>query len=436
LKGGKFFSTTLSVHRSSIIVATFFAAIAAFLNLPGQIVVEPSSGMYPGGGSWLGCQQVRLQGWPFSFLRHELEYLQPGRKPFDSTLVWTFPHVSPNFSKAKVALNVACCIALFAVVLLIAEYRRRQRRSFWQVRISEMLAVTLCIAAICAALAAQKRKYDSNESQLSGLRPFVLGGGPPRNLARWQHGGPHWLRAIVGDRFPDWLDQVVHVEAEGGDVHIVAGMSGILQFTPHGIWQPKQLEYITQIDGLRSIDFDHAYSFDFATKGRWESVEGEREFMRLADTKSLTHLSLHNLYIGPSAYSVLLQMPQLEELVLSHASDSNITDDTLKYLAKLNRLKLLSVKSSRVTSKGVENLVHLQQLKYLQLDFTGIDDASIESIAKLSQLEVLTLDGTAVSADAILRLAALPHLRFVGLSHELRQVKIQFERKMPDVEFY
>ncbi len=197
------------LHASTWIVALSVVLTLVFLNLPGQIVAEASSSMYPGGGTQLHCEDFRYQGWPWAFTRHKLGPVKSDIQPFDPKHVWRWPDGRYEFFTYAMAANIVGGIAIAAVCAFLAEKRRRGRNTAWQFRISEMLALTALIAICFGWIVSRKNSYESNVAVLSQL---ARGVNPPQRIAHWQYGGAHWLRSIVGDRFPVWFDRLVQLE--------------------------------------------------------------------------------------------------------------------------------------------------------------------------------------------------------------------------------
>ena len=162
----------------------------------------------------------------------------------------------------------------------------------------------------------------------------------------------------------------------------------------------------------------------------------ETQLGQLAEPGVLTHLSLHNLYVRPLAYSVLLQMPQLKELILSHAIDSNVDDETLDYVKNLHDLELLSLHGTNVTSKGLAKLLHMQKLKWIQLDWTDIDDSCVDYLWQLPNLRSIVLDGTEVTGEEFEKLSQLRDPQAPALPHSAKEKKAELSKFLPQVDFY
>jgi hypothetical protein len=201
------------------------------------------------------------------------------------------------------------------IVTLAFEVRRRKRTSFWQFRISELLVVILLVASATAYFANKRRSFEHNQRLLDELVPFVSGASPPQTIAKWRHGGAHWLRNLIGGPVPRWFDTLAVVSAEGTDAAKVAEMRGVIGFVPHGTYSPDELTNIVKIEGLRFLDFAYSHQIQFNDQRLWQAQPGDDAFVELAKCNTLTHLSLHNLPYRESALSAIGRLSELEALV-------------------------------------------------------------------------------------------------------------------------
>ncbi len=100
------------------------------------------------------------------------------------------------------------------------------------------------------------------------------------------------------------------------------------------------------------------------------------------------------------------------ELILA---DTQITDEGLKEMAKLQRLETLQLSYTRVTDAGIKELAKSQQLGTLFLTDTQITDAGLKDVAKLQKLKMLRIRGTKVTKAGMTELKeALPNCKIYG----------------------
>lgn len=125
-----------------------------------------------------------------------------------------------------------------------------------------------------------------------------------------------------------------------------------------------------------------------------------------------------------------------------------VTDDDLKYVAKLTGLEHIELEGTDVTTKGIVNLDPLKNLRFLGCDKTLIRGDSMSSIAKHTKLENLVIGHNDLDDDSLKYLAALSkvtnlqvdnvHLSNKGLEHllklpALRVLKISGNNRISDL---
>ena len=100
------------------------------------------------------------------------------------------------------------------------------------------------------------------------------------------------------------------------------------------------------------------------------------------------------------------------ELILA---DTQITDEGLKEMAKLQRLETLQLSYTRITDAGIKELAKSQQLGTLFLTDTQITDAGLKDVTKLHKLKMLRISGTKVTKAGVTELKeALPNCKIYG----------------------
>ncbi|GGD49856.1 hypothetical protein GCM10011514_12550 [Emticicia aquatilis] len=92
-------------------------------------------------------------------------------------------------------------------------------------------------------------------------------------------------------------------------------------------------------------------------------------------------------------------------------SNTQITDKSVEFIAKLPNLTRLHLENTKITDNSIKSISTLQNLEYLNLIGTNISDASIQSLSKLKNLKKLYLWKTKVTEKGVENLKkALPNL--------------------------
>ena len=94
---------------------------------------------------------------------------------------------------------------------------------------------------------------------------------------------------------------------------------------------------------------------------------------------------------------------------------SQITDEGLKDVAKLQNLTHLQFYRTKITDAGLKELAKLQKLTHLNLRSTKITDEGLKEVAKLQQLIHLNLISAHVTEAGVAELKkALPNCSIFG----------------------
>ena len=95
--------------------------------------------------------------------------------------------------------------------------------------------------------------------------------------------------------------------------------------------------------------------------------------------------------------------------------NTDITDDGLKEVTKLDLAGGLDLKGTQITDAGLKDVAKLQKLTVLDLDGTNITDAGLKEVAKLQNLTFLSLGGTIITDAGLKDVAKLQNLTFLSL---------------------
>ena len=83
--------------------------------------------------------------------------------------------------------------------------------------------------------------------------------------------------------------------------------------------------------------------------------------------------------------------------------------------ADLGKVTSLNLGRTQITDEGLKEVAKLQNLKLLFLSRTHITDAGLKELAKFQKLEILWLPGTQVTAEGVAELKkALPNCEING----------------------
>ena len=125
----------------------------------------------------------------------------------------------------------------------------------------------------------------------------------------------------------------------------------------------------------------------------------------LAGLEKLTSLALTNSTIGdPTVEMIAKSFPNLTVLDLS--SNTNMSSDVIKTIAKLEKLERLMLVQNRINDLGTRRLSRLKKLRLLDLRGNmEVGDSSMETIAKLPVLAALKHRSTIVTDSGIEYLA-------------------------------
>ena len=96
-------------------------------------------------------------------------------------------------------------------------------------------------------------------------------------------------------------------------------------------------------------------------------------------------------------------------------SNTKITEEGLKELAKLQNLTKIALRRTKITDEGLKEVAKLQNLIELDLQMTKITDAGLKEVAKLQKLKFIILSGTEITKSSAAELKkALPNCRIDG----------------------
>jgi Leucine Rich repeat len=202
------------------------------------------------------------------------------------------------------------------------------------------------------------------------------------------HGGPDWLRKIVGDEWMYGFDRITR-----------------LTMTVNEPFETERL-----IDSLAS-----QVSLKALTLASNDNCDDE--FGHLAALATLEHLDLRGEVLSDEGMKCLESCRTLKDLRLS---EMNITDDGVARLAALPSLQILSIADCPgVTNASVAHISGIQSLQELTLSGPGISGASIDALSEMTNLRKLQLMRTSITEAELLQLhEALPECHIHWYSND------------------
>ena len=158
----------------------------------------------------------------------------------------------------------------------------------------------------------------------------------------------------------------------------------------------SELATISQLPNLWGLDFDTV---------RLESTA----LRHLATAGKLEALNFYNMVLDDTALEYIAACHNPTGLRLT-----GVTDDNVRYLARIPSLLGLGIRDCRLTDQGAKHLANrCLGLKVLNLDGGTFSDAAIDEFARLPNLEDLSLSDVAITDDGILKLKTCTTLKNV-----------------------
>ena len=131
-----------------------------------------------------------------------------------------------------------------------------------------------------------------------------------------------------------------------------------------------------------------------------------------ADLEKVTDLDISGTQVTDASLKEVAKLQNLERL---HLSGTQITDEGLKEVAKLQKLIVLSL-ATKITDEGLVDVAKLQKLTLLNLSRTQVTDAGLKDVAKLQKLTDLILSRTQITDAGLKDVAKLKQLERLSLT--------------------
>lgn len=117
---------------------------------------------------------------------------------------------------------------------------------------------------------------------------------------------------------------------------------------------------------------------------------------KIKDRRDIQHLILNHSMVDGKGLKYLTEMP----LVSLHLEGLPIVDSDIKTLASIRSLQSLNLGRSNVTGVGLDSL---KNLVYLKVSRTDLNDEGLQAILRMNKLESLTLSASQCSTSGIKR---------------------------------
>jgi hypothetical protein len=130
-------------------------------------------------------------------------------------------------------------------------------------------------------------------------------------------------------------------------------------------------------------------------------------FEKIPDLYRILVLNFTDTDISDEQLKSLCKLQQVTSLLVGGTS---VTDEGLVQIARVGTIQSLAMPQTKITDAGLTHLTKLPNLAILDLSGTKITDAGLKEIAKCENLNWLLISSTPVTDDGIQALAKLTHL--------------------------
>jgi hypothetical protein len=158
------------------------------------------------------------------------------------------------------------------------------------------------------------------------------------------------------------------------------------------------LKKLIEEDPYRTgLDFQH-----------WDLTKENMKSIGKLDT--LTHLSLSDCTFKDSWLRYISHLP----LTTLDLAGTVVTDDGMKYVAKIKTLKKLEIFDTGVSGKALEILQPLTpSLTFLSVNAASLSDSDMAQLSNFSNLTNLNMKGTSISVNGCESIAKLQNLQTI-----------------------
>jgi hypothetical protein len=347
-------------------------------------------------------------GWPLTYIWRRvpdppLRLYRGFQFNYSKMRCWSLTEGVRAFRFERLAADVVLAVLLTATGGLLFEGWRRRRARLLQFHIIDLLVLTTAVSVLLAWLSATHKEYREEQDALD----------QSPGLALQLPGGPHWLRQLVGERFPKIFDRVVELYMLDESI------------------PPPPLRHLRVLD-VRGVRRDLSFLDDLPQLqvlelSRVENVD-ESQFAHVAGLHNLVDLRLFgsSWSFPPSRHTADAALSHLEGLRdLQHLTVDwdSLSGKGLAHLRNVSNLRCLDLWGAWIVDADLVHLASLNRLQRLALCWPRTSDATLDLLAGLVKLghfkglQSLVLDGTQISDAGLAHLAAMPNLHFVSLTN-------------------
>lgn len=130
----------------------------------------------------------------------------------------------------------------------------------------------------------------------------------------------------------------------------------------------------------------------------------------------LVYLNLYGANLTDESLKIIARIPSLESLNLNNVSGDMTSQGISSMVESLPNLTTLGLSDSRITNEGLKPVGSLKNLDQLVLAGTDIGDQGLVHLKNLKNMETMNLRGTKVTDEGLIHLTALPKLKHLTLS--------------------
>jgi hypothetical protein len=400
-------------HTSSRVVAVLVLLFLVFCNLPGQQVDRLSLVDDPFFQSDYYRERFE-HGWPLTYIDRDSPAIFGGYGTVSEC--WRFwqgflGDIQVSWTSLLVNVLVISLIAVASGALF--ELRRRKRSRLVQFSLLGMLAL-FAVISCCGAWYAAERQELAREKALLDAGPsrtlISLADGSPFtdhsiSVRKSSTGGITWLRRLCGDRWFEFLDRPIYVDAATSALPAAARFSEVQILRLDEDVTNEDLVILESFPQLQVIEFGFS-------KVRDRSGEISK-VIELPKLPALLGLNLEDPFDSRGQIRGLTKLKSLEAANLDHCE---LDAEGMRDLGSLTHLRELSLADARIPADGCRHLQNLSNLRRLVIARTSLGAESLQSIGGLTELRELYLCQTAPPAGALGHLRHLTKLEVLNLA--------------------
>lgn len=146
----------------------------------------------------------------------------------------------------------------------------------------------------------------------------------------------------------------------------------------------------------------------------WLEMIAGPDFHSFLDRTELVQVRLMGEKFGDSDLALVVGLPDIRTL---NVSNSNVTNEGLKEIAKIKSLRSLDLSRTKVTE--IASLTALADLEELILTFTEVKEAALEPISQFAKMRNVSFSGLRVGNRAIEWVAKCQHLEALNIDYAI-----------------